>query len=56
MTYSGGTDSLVNLYLTAVIISNDLTQMVNFLLESLAVTLTVLNFGVYLLTQVFVLQ
>ena len=57
LTYSGGTDRLGELCYNFSI-SNDLTQIVNFLLGFLTVTLLVLHFWIYFffLTPVFVLQ
>ena len=56
LTYSGGTDRPSKLLWIS--ISNDLTQMVSFLLGSLNVTLIVLLISIYffLLTLVFILQ
>ena len=46
LTYSGGTDRTGELYYNFSV-SKDLTQMFNFLLESLTMTLTVLFFWIY---------
>ena len=56
LTYSGGTDRPSKLLWIS--ISNDLTQMVSFLLGSLNVTLIVLLISIYffLLTLIFILQ
>ena len=55
LTYSGGTDRPVNCYNFFFFISNDLTQMVTFLLRSQAVILIVLLFWIYFFLLMLVL-